>query len=453
MGFPIFDMPFAGNPLLIAADAILHVFISHGIAIGASSFIVLAEWVAWRRDAPQWEAFARRMVKPTAIVVFAVGAPTGAGIWLITSVIAPRAIGSLLRVFFWPWFVEWLVFTGEVILLLVYLFTWDQWTGALKRRHVRLGFAYLAFSTATAALISGILGFMLTPDGWPWQEGLRRAFLNPSYPPQLVLRLALGVLLGALYTVAWLAFTRQDQAFRRDALQLFGKVAGAAAAVAALAGAWYLASVPAPSKAFLVSSWGLRGFSQAPVAFVAANAVALALVALFVVLALRGRGRMRTATIAAAAAALAVVAELEFTREALRKPYLVPGYMYANQILVREVPWLAREGLLRNSYWYNATVSERSPFKEGAYLFLQNCSRCHSIGGFNDIRERLRGRPLDGVDVIVGHTSTMVPFMPPFAGNDAERRILSQFLFDVTAGRISPDAVRHFSIRDGGITP
>ena len=237
MGFPVFDMPWLGNPLLIALDAVFHVFVSHGIAIGAGTFIVVAEWLGWRRGEPAWEAFARRMIKPTAIVIVAVGAPTGAGIWLITSVIAPRAIGSLLRVFFWPWFVEWLVFTGEVVLLLTYLFTWDRWSGARKSRHVALGWIYVAFSTATAALISGILGFMLTPDGWPWQEGLRRAFLNPTYLPQLLVRLAEALLLGSAYALLWLPSSVRDESFRRRAASTIGRVAGVAALVLVVAGA------------------------------------------------------------------------------------------------------------------------------------------------------------------------------------------------------------------------
>ncbi len=452
MGFPVFDMPFAGNPILIAVDAIVHVVLSHGIAIGAVTFIVVAEWVGWRDGAPEWETFARRLLKPTAIAVVAIGAPTGVGIWLITSVIAPRGIASLLRVFFWPWFIEWMVFTGEVILLLLYAYTWRRWTGALKRRHVRLGFTYVAFSVATALIISGILGFMLTPDGWPWQERLANAFLNPSYPPQLLVRLGLALLLGSLYAVLWLAWTEQDPRFRARALVTFGRLGGVGAAVVLLAGIWYLRVAPSASKAFLLSSWGVRGFSQAPAAFAVVNGLAIAILLAYVITALSGYARRaRAVAIAATVAAIALVAEFEFVRESARKPYLMPGYMYANQILTHEVAWLQENGLLKNAYWYNAAVSSRSLRSEGAYLFLQNCSRCHAVGGFNDIRERLRGRPADGIYAILGNTRAMVPFMPPFAGTSDERRILSEFLSDVAEGRIPAASVRQFTLRGGGM--
>lgn len=55
MNFPIFDMPFVGNPLLIALDAVLHVFISHGIAIGGMAIIVLSEYLGWRHNEPDWK--------------------------------------------------------------------------------------------------------------------------------------------------------------------------------------------------------------------------------------------------------------------------------------------------------------------------------------------------------------------------------------------------------------
>ena len=181
------------------------------------------------------------------------------------------------------------------------------------------------------------------------------------------------------------------------------------------------------------------------------NALAAALIVVFIVVAIAGRTRvLRPAAIAATFGALALVAEQEFVRESSRKPSIMPGYMYANQILAREVPWLAEHGVLRNSYWYNAAIDGRSLRTEGAYLFLQNCSRCHSVSGFNDIRERLRGRPPDAIHLILGNTNAMVPFMPPFAGTEDERRILASFLFDLAEGHVSPEAVRHFSIRDGG---
>lgn len=44
--YPIFDMPLLGHRLIFAFDAIVHVFISHGAAVGGSIVLAPAQWVA-----------------------------------------------------------------------------------------------------------------------------------------------------------------------------------------------------------------------------------------------------------------------------------------------------------------------------------------------------------------------------------------------------------------------
>ena len=102
MQFPYYQFPFFGDGLLIAFDAILHVFISHGIAIGTVAMIILAEYIGYRDNEPKWEDFAKSAMKPVVIIITSIGTITGVGIWFITSGVVPSAIGSMLRVFFWP---------------------------------------------------------------------------------------------------------------------------------------------------------------------------------------------------------------------------------------------------------------------------------------------------------------------------------------------------------------
>jgi hypothetical protein len=68
------------------------------------------------------------------------------------------------------------------------------------QRHVFLGAAYLSFALLSTALITGILGFMLTSDGWPWDRAFWSAFLNPSYLPQLFLKIGISLSIGALFS-------------------------------------------------------------------------------------------------------------------------------------------------------------------------------------------------------------------------------------------------------------
>ena len=172
MEFPLFQVPYLGNGMTIGIVAVVHVLISHGLAIGAMTMVVVSEYRGFRDQDPDWVEFSRGLLLGVIIMITGVGAVTGVGIWFTTSALSPRGVGSLLRVFFWPWFAEWLVFVTELVILLVYYFTWDQWTGAQKRRHVYLGAGYIDMSLGSAFLITGILGFMLTPDGWPWEQSL-----------------------------------------------------------------------------------------------------------------------------------------------------------------------------------------------------------------------------------------------------------------------------------------
>jgi mono/diheme cytochrome c family protein len=122
------------------------------------------------------------------------------------------------------------------------------------------------------------------------------------------------------------------------------------------------------------------------------------------------------------------VAEYERVREFVRGPYLMPGYMYANTVLLTEHELFRKEGLLKNSFWFDKMAPEQTIEQKGAFLFAVNCGTCHTIGGRNDIVDRFKGRSEPGIYVILGRTEDMVPWMPPFTGTDEERKIAAHFL-------------------------
>ena len=123
----------------------------------------------------------------------------------------------------------------------------------------------------------------------------------------------------------------------------------------------------------------------------------------------------------------------------------MPGYMYANQVLLNESLFLEKDGMLKNAYWYNKITDNPEVIKQGAYLFAQNCSMCHTIGGINDIKTKVKGRPEDGIFVIIGHTHEMVPFMPPFSGTEDERRTMARFLYQLSNEKITIAAPSRFA--------
>ena len=437
MEFPIFQFPYLGTGMIIALNAVLHVIISHGLAIGAVFFIVTSEYIGSRKNPRGWDYFARDFLKFTIIITTGIGAVTGVGIWFIPSALSPRGIGSMLRVFFWPWFIEWMVFTCEVIFILLYYFTWHRWQSAQKKRHILLGAAYLSFAFLSASLITGILGFMLTSDGWPWDRAFWSAFLNPSYLPQLFLRISGGLSIGALSSSAFILFTRKDSTFRKEALGFFAKAAIIAFSATILSAWWYFTVIPSAFKTHAIFAVLTSRLSQTPQIFWYANGAGISLLFITAVVSIKGSGTFaKMLIIPALLVAMTFVAEFERIREFIRGPYLMPGYMYANQVLISETQLFKKDGMLKNDPWFHQTADNQDAAIQGAYLFARNCSACHTIGGINDIAERVKGRTEDGIFVMLGHTSDMVPFMPPFSGTDAERRILAGFLYELSKGTV-----------------
>ncbi len=432
MPFPPYQVPYLGNGMTIALDAVLHVLISHGFAIGVVSMIVLSEYLGWRRRSAEWERFAHDLLGFALLIILAVGAILGVGIWLVTSALEPRGIASLLRVFFWPWFIEWFAFTGEVIVILIYTFTWSRWTGERKRQHILIGLGYMAFGVLSAILITGILGFMLTPDGWPWGRGFFPAFFNPTFLPQLLLRLSAAYTMGAIFSTAYLMFTSRQPAFRGQALRLLGRLILGGVLAAGVTATWYFLAVPSRFKAQAIFSVLTSYLSQHPGAFWIANAIGAALLLALGLAALRRSPRLaRLLVIPAILCCVGFVSEFERIREFIRGPYIMPGYMYANQVLLSETPMFAQDGMLPSAYWYNVANGSPDVASQGAYLFGQNCAVCHTIGGVNNIATRVQGRSQDGIFVIIAHTHQMAPFMPPFSGSAQEQQTLAAFLFQL----------------------
>ena len=151
MDFPVFHLDFLGNRLLIAMIAIIHVIMSHTMAVGGIPLITFLEWKGYKTNDPRWSKLAYKILFVFFLFTTSLGAMTGVWIWFSTSLVNPSAIGSLIRVFFWAWFVEWGAFVTEVVLILCYYLTWKKWEKNNKLRHVKLGL-YLSI----ASWVSGI---------------------------------------------------------------------------------------------------------------------------------------------------------------------------------------------------------------------------------------------------------------------------------------------------------
>ena len=434
MPFPPFHAPWLGTGMVIGANATLHVVVSHGVAIGVIALLILGEVL--RPTFPRAAATAlgemlHRTLRGATIAVTVVGAVTGAGIWFTTGALAPRGVASMLRVFFWPWFAEWVVFVAEVVvLLLLYLF----WERMSRRTRIRLGVAYLLLALVSAFLITGILGFMLTPGGWTEDATLATAFFNPSFAPQLITRLALSMVLGALALLALLVVRSRPDGVEGPILRGLGVVLALSAPVLVVGIVAYVLIVPTVYTERTMFSVLTSHLSNLPWLFVGANAVALLLLGLVAAAAWAGRRRaVRWLVAPAVVAAVGFTVELERVREFIRGPYLMPEYMYANGLLVAEQPLLAAEGVVAVSPWARHPAYAGAD-GVGAYVFATACTTCHTVDGINAITRRVEGRSRDGLEVVLKHTHRMVSFMPPLPGTPRERRLTARLLYRLERG-------------------
>ncbi|MBF0417870.1 MAG: c-type cytochrome [Magnetococcales bacterium] len=439
--YPVFDMPLMGHRLIFAFDAIVHVFISHGAAVGGSIILTLAQWLAIKENDSKFDELAYKILFTFFILATAIGALTGIGIWVHVNIINPAAIGALLRVFFWKWFVEWIVFNVEMIFLLWWFLTWRKYPLGTpgKRFHFKLGATYAISSWFTMAIITAILGFMMTPGNWlksefPTQPDYLASLMNPSWIPSLGFRtfFSVGWAAAAAMFLSWF-FTKNDEELRLKATRFFGKILGVSVPLFLVFGYWYYQQFPQQAKDLFTIGAVTRQLAGNPV-------LPWVLTGGLAVLALIGGGMLyanpKRAPMAVALAlmvgCMGLMAEFERVREFVRKPYIIYGYMYANGVRVIDVPVLNRDGFLKRAAFVPdelKTVTPTNKLAVGKALYQMQCRYCHTVDGVNAIRDRIKGWDEKTIFHRIGSlNSPTTPFMPPFSGTQAEREALAAYL-------------------------
>lgn len=446
--YPVFEMPFIGHRLLFAFDAILHVFISHGAAVGGSVILVLSQWLAIKNNDHKLDELSYKILFTFFILATAVGALTGIGIWIHINIINPAAIGALLRVFFWKWFVEWVVFNVEMIFLLWWFLTWKSsplGTPA-KERNFKLGLTYAIASWFTMAIITAILGFMMTPGNWlksyfPAEPDYLAALFNPSWFPSLGFRTFWSIAWASAMAMllSWL-FTRNDLELRQKAMRLYGTVLLVCIPFFVLFGAWYYNQFPQAAKDLFWMGAITRRLAAHP-EYATYLTVALSGMVLFGALALYTKPKRAPVFLAIMMliGSMGLIAEFERVREFVRKPYIIYNYMYANGVRVADVPYLNKEGYLKHAAFVPPEfrqVTDENRLVAGKYLYQMQCRYCHTVNGINSMKARTKGMSEEAIYIRIGSLNSVVtPFMPPFTGTDTERKALAAYLASLAQDR------------------
>jgi mono/diheme cytochrome c family protein len=436
MDFPVFHLDFFGNRTLIGVIAVLHVYVNHALAVGAIPLITLMEWWGYRKGDPAWDRLAYRLLFVCFIVTTTVGALTGVGIWLASALVNPSAIGSLIRVFFWAWFTEWIVFVTEVSLILTYFLTWKHWTGSRKRMHILVGVILSLCSWLTMAIIVAILGFMMDTGRWPESPSLIRGVLNPVYLPQLMFRTPYAmVAAGLLALLLSYFFTRRDTPFRGQAIRWMSIWTLAWVPLWAAGAAWYWSVIPE----HMLSNLPVALATQALADWHATLAwIIVAAAGVILLIAIIGAAwPARVPRVALAIPFLLCLMQLGFferVREFIRKPEVIEAYMYSNGVRKGQYALLRQDGLLAHAtYAPMRTITDANRQAAGREIFKIACTRCHTTTGVNGVSDklaRLWPQPWDAeiVQAYLANMHNTRPFMPPFPGTDRELEALTAYL-------------------------
>jgi len=456
MDFPSFYMDhLAGGRLIIGLIASLHVLINHPLAVGVYPLLTWMEWWAHKNNRPDIDQLAYKITFIVFIVTTTVGAMTGVGIWLSTSLFAPFAIGSLLRVFFWGWFAEWLVFISEVGLILWWFLTWKKAdTPEKKRRHIKIGVALSIMSWLTMALIVAVLGFMMKPGEWNQTRAFWDAMTNPLYAPQLGFRTFIALMMGAVFV--WFAtffFTKKKGRFNEDNGRLRSWVVYRMSHVVLVSllgtylfGTWYWGRIPDTMKANSSVALLTQEFMNWHGQF---QSLLGWTILVFAAIGLGGLGGSflipRWALLIPSFMGIWLLGHFERAREFMRKPWVIGEYMYSNGVHKDELAFLQSEGLLKHAtYAKHREVTEANKVECGKDVFMLACSRCHSTTGLNGVIEKFtamygadKAWDSNGMVLFIQGMHQTRTFMPPFPGNDKEAAALVAFIQQVRATRES----------------
>ena len=410
--------------MLIAIIAVVHVFISH-FAVGGGLFLVMTERKAYREQSAVLLDYVKRHSKFFMLLSVVAGAVTGVGIWFTIGLVHPSATSALIHAFVWGWAIEWVFFIVEVTSIIVYVKTWETMD---RRTHMVVGWVYAVSSFFTLAVINGIVAFMLTPGDWLETRSFWDGILNPSYLPSLVVRTLIAVGFAGVY--AFLTATRlSEPGERATVVRYSARWVLPALLLLPLGLYWYYNVIPETAREIL--GGGIESIETT------ARYGMIAAVAVLVLVVIGPLLRPKSFSFGQALVLLVLTSlslfAAERVREAVRKPYVLFGYMYSNAVRVEDYDRVEESGILASSKWMSAsTIDQSNELTIGRELFRAQCMSCHTVGGYQDILPHLAERTAEDLEVILMDLPSFRGYMPPFAGNDEERLALARWLITLT---------------------
>lgn len=442
MNYPFWEVPVIGSGWVIGLIAIFHVMISH-FAVGGGFYLPLAERKALREGRQQWLGVLHGHAKFFLVLTGVFGAVSGVGIWFAIGLTHPEATSSLIHNFVFGWAMEWVFFMVELTTAAVYYYTWGRIPDSL---HLKVGWVYAGASFCTLFIINGILTFMLTPGPvWLSVAGsgtessyFWSAFFNPTFWPSLFLRMMVCAALAGVWALVTASRIDGDKepALKSSVVRWSTRWLLPSFLLMPLLLGWYLWTVPESQRALLtlgISTIGMGTFSQVTRIALVIIMTSATIVGVVYFLAYRSP-REFTLSHALAVLLLALVATAsgEYSREMLRKPYVIGGHMYSNGTRVKSTASQNSAGYLQRSLWLRQAGDPA--WSRGEAMFRGQCASCHTLDGYRSLRHLLAGRNRDSLANFLNMLHDYKPdspyrrFMPPLTGTPDEVRVLGDYL-------------------------
>jgi cytochrome d ubiquinol oxidase subunit I len=444
MNYPVWIMPVIGGGWVIGIIAIIHIFVSH-FAVGGGAFLAVTEHMAYKHDDDRIYQYLKRHSRFFLLVTTVLGVIFGPGIWWSISLVSPNATETLIQNYTLLWAFEYVVFATELATFFVYYYTWGR---IPRKQHLKLAWLYFGISILTLVTINGMLTFMLTPGRWLQTHSWLDGYFNPSYWPSNFLRVLIMMGIAGMYALITSSLIK-DLDFRTKMLRYSAKWLLPIFFVGPIIGFWYFTTVPQAAIQTIftgVHTTGLGAFSiLARALYLSLILSGTILVFAFVGPYLNPRGfSFRTALIFLAFG-LIVTGVSEWTRELLRKPYVIYNYMYSNSLLRDQVPEINQKGYLMTAAWAAASLPPNpTPWQKGRAIFQNQCMSCHTVHGYRGMDRFLDGRDRNGIQNFLSSLRETDPkknpysgIMPPLVGHDDEIAALGLYLSTINARQAS----------------
>jgi mono/diheme cytochrome c family protein len=411
MNYPFWDTGI-GYGVLMATIAIVHVFISH-FAIGGGLYLVIVEHKARKANDNFMLGFLKKLSKFFVLYTVVLGALTGVGIWFIIGLLNPAATEVLIHNFVWGWAIEWTFFVVEITAAILYFYGWDRMSA---KGHLILGWIYFAAAWLSLVIINGIVAFMLTPGNWLTTGSFWAGFFNPTYWPSLFFRTGVCIMLAGLLAIT-VASTYKPDASKAKLIRYNAIWGVLGLIIMAPSFFWYLKSVPADIISTAITRMATP-INAADASFWLAGGILVMLVLFGFLLAKRTN---IVIGILMLVLGLGYFGSFEWTRESLRKPFVITNYMYANGTEVAKA-----KDYEANGYLANMAFHTENPAKD---LFRRVCRSCHTMNGYHALKPKFDGTDAVFIAGTIIGLSAMQPNMPPFQGTEKEARLIAEYIY------------------------